>query len=578
VRLRQIAAAGNSAALVLLVAVLAQAPVLFEDPPPDLPRSSSPTRPGGEAQPPAPAGARRVLLVVIDGLRDDAVAGMPRLDRLAREGGRGTARVESLIPSTVAGIRALAEGEVSPPASFLQDFGSPPAPRGGVFAAVRSAGLPTFAAGPRLWSDLYGRWLDRSVAVATVAGDDERVLRAGLAVLREGRPGLIVLHWNEPDDAAHLHGGDSPQYRRTLAWCDAALGRLLEQAGRETAVVITSDHGVTGRGGHAGPETDVVVTPLIVNGPGTRAGSLGEIRQRDVHRLLLGPLGLSLERATGSRSVSRWGAAFLLAALGAGVLLWGSLTAGTERRRAAFWLNAALWVALAVAVAGFHAAAVLIALAGLVWGSWRGSRENLVATASLVVAGGLLGLLRIADGWVAGEAGLPGAGALAGVCVTGVVLGLWLGRSLSGGALRCGLACAAAPALLARLLGETVSLSTLDVRAAFQLVDGPLGLAGAVTAAALRQALPSLSLLLGLAPSLRRCPPETCGAFAAGLAAALAGQAAAGSLLLGESPAHSLGLLVRLIGETSFLFLGSALVLGLRRRGGPPRPLAATPP
>ena len=132
--LARIAAAGNAAALVLLVVVLANGRLLFGPSP-------------APAEPPVrQAASGRVLLVVIDALREDASRDprrMPRLVRLAREGGRGVARVESWIPSTVAGIRAIAEGTVPEPASFLHDFGTTRSESGGIFAGPRA-----FAAGP----------------------------------------------------------------------------------------------------------------------------------------------------------------------------------------------------------------------------------------------------------------------------------------------------------------------------------------------------------------------------------------------------------------------------------------------
>jgi hypothetical protein len=104
--LRSLAAAGNALALVLLVLVLARRDVLL----------------GNRASPPpairtaATAPASRVLVVVIDALRTDRIDRMPQLSALAHSGGRGTARIEALVPSTVAGIRALAEGVPPPPA------------------------------------------------------------------------------------------------------------------------------------------------------------------------------------------------------------------------------------------------------------------------------------------------------------------------------------------------------------------------------------------------------------------------------------------------------------------------------
>jgi len=585
-RLHALAAAGNSVALLLLILALALGPRLSGDragfqPPP--------------SPPSGPARAQRVLLVVIDGLRADHAFDatlMPQLAGLAHRGSTGTALVESLIPSTIAGIRTLAEGEVPPPASFLQDFGASPAPSGGIFAAARAAGLRTFAAGPRLWADLYGSWLDGSLAVRTVSGEDHRVLAAGAAALAGGRYGLVVVHLSEPDDAAHLHGARSPEHRQALTRADAALGRLLSLAGAGTAVVVTSDHGVTGSGGHAGPEPAVVRTPLVVAGPGLPRGRFGAVRQSGVAALVLAPLGLPAPPVQPAERGTGWPVPLLaLLAAGACLLLWRAVAQGEIHRRAPFLLNATLWLSLAAAALGLHRLALAASLASLGWVAMavRSGRRGSLPWAAFA-AGGLFGLLRLGEAWASATSGDLSAGGPA-VLILAVLAGLGLGallgrRLLPRAPLLCGMLCGIAPAVLARGLGETASLSTLDVRLAFALADGPLGLPGAVAAAALRQALPALAVVFGLAAAFARSPQA--GAFAAGLAAVLAGQAVAAALVLAGSAGYpaagslSLGLLVRLVGETNALFLGAALAAAVpalvRRGAGRPAPPAATPP
>ncbi|HSK79517.1 MAG TPA: alkaline phosphatase family protein [Thermoanaerobaculia bacterium] len=548
----RIATAGNAAALVLLVAVLANARLLFgPSPVPAVP-------PAREAAP------GRVLLVVIDALREDSsrdLRVMPNLVRLAGEGGRGVALVESLIPSTVAGIRTIAEGVVPEPASFLHDFGTTPSRTGGIFAAVH----PSFAAGPRLWADLYGPWLSGSEIVGTVSGDDARVLAAGLAALDRGGTGLVVVHLSETDDAAHLHGARAREYGDALRRADAALGRLVERAGPDTAVVVTSDHGVTASGGHAGPEEDVVRTPVVVRGPGLPRGDLGTLRQRDLHRLIVAL------PARPSRAPSRpWLPAFGVVLALAGCLgVCRQLVLGAEGRHAATWLDAALWIGIALAVAGLPWAAILLALAALGRvGTIPTPRLALAALA--VVAFGGLRLLDARLGPAGPDLGLPV------VCV----LGAAAGYALRGRGLDAGLLCGLLPAVLARLLGETASLSTLDVRLAFRLADGLSGLAGAVAIVILLQALPTLALLFGVGR------PDS-GAFVSGLALAVSGQAAAVGIALAFAPADlttgslATGLLVRLVGETTFLFLGSLLFAfsgTITPRSGRSRLPAATTP
>jgi len=51
--------------------------------------------------------------------------------------------------------------------------------------------------------------------------------------------------------------------------------KALEKKGlaSETAIVVTADHGHTGRGGHGGVEPEVLAVPLVMAGAGVRAGA-----------------------------------------------------------------------------------------------------------------------------------------------------------------------------------------------------------------------------------------------------------------------------------------------------------------
>jgi hypothetical protein len=138
-----------------------------------------------------------------------------------------------------------------------------------------------------------------------------------------------------------------------------------------------------------------------------------------------------------------------------------------------------------------------------------------------------------------------------------------------------GLSGALLPVALVRPLGETVSLSTLDVRTAFALVAEPWGLPAAVGVVILRHALPSLGLMLGLGPALASAPAAAVGTFAASLAAALTAQALLAAALLavrGTDPvvgSLALGASVHVACELLYAFGGTALALWLS--GRPPK-------
>ncbi len=283
-----------------------------------------------------------MLLVVVDALRDDSSldpAVMPNLTRLARDGRRGTARVESWIPSTVAGIRSIVEGRVPPPASFLQDFGASRSHDGGIFAALQAAGRRSFAAGPRLWTDLYGPWLAGGSAEPAIGGDDGRLLRSGLDALAGGYD-LVVVHLSGPDNAAHLHGGRSREYAAAVHRADAALGRLIARAGPGATVLVTSDHGVTAQGGHAGPEPDVVAVPVVVHGPGLPRGDLETIRQRELGSLILPAFALPpLPAPPGDDPPRLLPVLLILLALGAAAAACHRVAEGAEGRHTATVLS-----------------------------------------------------------------------------------------------------------------------------------------------------------------------------------------------------------------------------------------------
>ncbi|MDR0642915.1 MAG: ectonucleotide pyrophosphatase/phosphodiesterase [Treponema sp.] len=61
-------------------------------------------------------------------------------------------------------------------------------------------------------------------------------------ILRRRRPGLALMHFTAYDALCHKHGEDFAILDKALDVMDRELGRLLEAAGEETAVILFSDH------------------------------------------------------------------------------------------------------------------------------------------------------------------------------------------------------------------------------------------------------------------------------------------------------------------------------------------------
>jgi hypothetical protein len=263
-----------------------------------------------------PRMARRVFLVIVDGLRLDRSYELPFLDGLRRVGVDTEATshfptwsrpnyvsILTGVPPRASGVRTNHHG-VPVALDSLMDRG-------------RAAGLVVASATdydvlPRLFlrprapaagerpAELPAAELDIQEGHVDTRDDDDELAvavrapdaplrspfddaryapwpggfsEAGEAVERSNAE-LVVLLVGAVDAAGHAHGGDTPEYRAAAAIADHALSRALAGIDLEhDAVIVTSDHGHTDRGGHGGVEPEVMMVPLIAAGAGVRAGA-----------------------------------------------------------------------------------------------------------------------------------------------------------------------------------------------------------------------------------------------------------------------------------------------------------------
>jgi predicted AlkP superfamily pyrophosphatase or phosphodiesterase len=197
---------------------------------------------------------RHVVLVILDGLRPDAISPdrMPALTELA---GRGWSTVARTVrPSvTVAALGSLATG-VGPRTHGLDDARKLPS----LPALRRLRPLPTelrrhrlrtavcTAALPRT-GELLARLLLGLAGVGHVSAGGETPGALGERARRQLQrlaPALGVVYVNDCDVAGHRHGWMSPPYLRAAALADDAVGALAPMAQAPgTLLLVTADHG-----------------------------------------------------------------------------------------------------------------------------------------------------------------------------------------------------------------------------------------------------------------------------------------------------------------------------------------------
>lgn len=264
--------------------------------------------------PHTPRLARRVFLVVIDGLRLDRSYELTFLDELRRRGVDSEASSHYPTWSRPNYVSILTG--VPPRASGVRtNHHTTPVPLDSLMDRARAAGLRVATATdydvlPRMFLRRRGDGAREPIdleAELDHSGDsdlevfEEPVAHAGVhapdadlaspfddaryapwpggfseagSALAAGDADLVILLVGAVDAAGHARGGNSAEYREAAATADHAIARVLAHIDLSLdAVVVTADHGHTSRGGHGGVEPEVLAVPLIAAGAGIRPGA-----------------------------------------------------------------------------------------------------------------------------------------------------------------------------------------------------------------------------------------------------------------------------------------------------------------
>lgn len=234
----------------------------------------------------------RLVFVLVDGLRVDTATDpdvMPTLGRLRQEGAFRV--LHSRAPSysapgwTVLGTGAwpsLNGGEAmnpegTDPLRWQQDH---------IFAAAQNAGLRAAVSGNDWWRSMLPAqtWSESYFTRGEDTAADEDVVANAVRWLREDRADLLLVDLNGVDDAGHHHGGpDGAPWKTAARAADDQISRILDtlDLNRDTLLVV-SDHGHIGPGGHGGTEREVVTEPLLVVGASVAPGTYPDADQIDV--------------------------------------------------------------------------------------------------------------------------------------------------------------------------------------------------------------------------------------------------------------------------------------------------------
>jgi hypothetical protein len=244
---------------------------------------------------PAPARvSRRVVLVIVDGLRLRGSYRLPFLDSLRRRGVDAVARAPYPTYSRPNHVSILTG--VPPAWSGVRNNAySWPVELDSLMDRANDAGLRSaYAADVALGA---GMMFHDDFTAVHYAPWPNGFARAARLVVGQDYP-LVVLLPGAVDVAGHARGAEHPEYAAASHQVDGELAEALAGIDftRDT-VIVTADHGHTAAGGHGGVEPDVVLVPLVLAGAGIRPGAaLAEVDLVDVAPTAAALLGLPAPR------------------------------------------------------------------------------------------------------------------------------------------------------------------------------------------------------------------------------------------------------------------------------------------
>ena len=246
----------------------------------------------------------RLVFILVDGLRQDTALDAEVMPNLAglREVGASTS-IHSEAPSysepAYTTLLTGASPEISDGPVINLDYEDIPLfTQDNLFSAAHRAGLRTAISG-YYWFEKLVPQSDVDLRFYTPGEDrtaDEAVMAAALPWLRDRSAELLLVHLDQVDYAGHHEGGArDPRWNEAAKRVDDMIGEVSRELdlSRDTILVL-SDHGHIGIGGHGGQDTDVLVQPLVLAGKGIRPGAFGDINQVDIAPTLAAILGAAV--------------------------------------------------------------------------------------------------------------------------------------------------------------------------------------------------------------------------------------------------------------------------------------------
>jgi hypothetical protein len=251
---------------------------------------------------PTEAPGEQLLWIVVDAMNADMAFNKDVMPFVAshkdKDAAWGLARTGGLTLTGPA-VWTLGTGRTPSLGEAVENFAPPPADSDNLFRRLHEADFSVHLVGEAVWSHRYGQWADQTFplhdrGLHDTHESDDAALWAGVTILENDNPDVLVVHFVGADHVGHEHGtvGVNGPYAKRLREIDDAIKELVTAAPETMAVLVMADHGMTDQGGHGGGEEKPRNAPFVWWGPGVIAGGPTTIDQTAVAPTLAAYLGV----------------------------------------------------------------------------------------------------------------------------------------------------------------------------------------------------------------------------------------------------------------------------------------------
>lgn len=248
--------------------------------------------------------SNHVLLIVLDGVPQsvfDDKDMMPFVSAFDSYGVKLPVETSELT-LTGACVKELATGREATPMDAIRNWEVKNEVKNDPFYHTAFRGDSVAFSGFYVWNNLYPDEMfthntSADYGFEDISQADDEALNVVNGWLTSSEHTLMVSHLGGTDHAAHIHGLDSPVYKKRMQSLDKQLEDVFTSAPDDWTVILTSDHGVTNYGGHAlGTGAAAEEVYLFAHGKGIAPATsiTSPIEQRDISMLLSALLKLPL--------------------------------------------------------------------------------------------------------------------------------------------------------------------------------------------------------------------------------------------------------------------------------------------